>query len=336
MVILAIDSSCDETAAAVVEDGRRIRSNLLVSQIEMHSVYGGVVPEMASRKHVEVIDGLTRAAVSEAGVTLGELDAVAVTNAPGLIGALLVGVNFAKGLAFALNKPLIPVHHIRGHCAANYLEYGDLEPPFCALVASGGHTLILGADSYTSYRVIGSTRDDAAGEVFDKVARTLGLGYPGGRIIDQLAGDGDDTMYRLPRARVDSSPYDMSFSGLKTAVINLIQNAGQRGDKMDINGLAASFQRAVSDTVVPRTILAAKEYGYNKICMAGGAAANSRIRGDLEKAAAAAGLKLYLPPVSLCGDNAAMIGSQAYYEYLAGGTAGMDLNAYATKEVTGV
>lgn len=330
MIILAVESSCDETAVAVVRNGREVLSSEVISQIDMHTVYGGVVPEIASRKHIEVINGLADRALASACVSMDELDAVAVTFAPGLIGALLVGVNFAKGMAFALDKPLIPVHHIRGHVAANYIAFPELEPPFLCLVASGGHTLLLGVDGYTDYRIIGSTRDDAAGETFDKAARVLGIGYPGGKIIDRLAADGDPAAYALPRARVDGYPYDMSFSGLKTAVINLVHNAGQKGDKLNLPGLAASFCMAVSDTVVGRSIDACREFGYSRLCAAGGVAANSVIRRELEKAAGEAGIALYVPPVSLCGDNAAMIGCQAYYEWKAGNIADMELNAFAT------
>ena len=330
MLILGIESSCDETAASVVRDGRTILSNKVATQIEMHTVYGGVVPEIASRKHVEAICPLVEAALREAGVTAAELDAIAVTFAPGLIGALLVGLNFAKGLAFAAGKPLVPVHHHRGHVAANYLTHPELEPPFLALVASGGHTLILGVDGYTDYRVIGSTRDDAAGECFDKVARVLGIGYPGGRVIDELARTGDGGGYRLPRAKVDDFPYDMSFSGLKTAMINLIHNAEQKGETLDLPSLAASFEQAICDEIVPRTVAAAEEFGYRRVVLAGGVAANSALRAAMERACAAAGLELFLPALSLCGDNGAMIACQGTYEFLAKGGAPMDLNAYAT------
>ncbi len=330
MLILAIESSCDETAVAVMRNGREVLSNTVISQIDMHTVYGGVVPEIASRKHIEVISGLTKKAVNDAGISMSEIDAVAVTFAPGLIGALLVGMNFAKGLAFALGKPLIPVHHIRGHVAANYIAFPELEPPFMALVASGGHTLLLGVDGYTRYKIIGSTRDDAAGEAFDKVARVLGIGYPGGKEIDRLGTTGDENSYKLPRAKVDGCRYDMSFSGLKTAVINLVHNAEQKGENIDLPGLAASFELAVSDTVVPRVIEAAEENKYTKICAAGGVAANSKIREILKTECEKKGIKLFLPPLWLCGDNGAMIGCQGYYEYLAGNMADMSLNAYAT------
>ncbi|HIY21627.1 MAG TPA: tRNA (adenosine(37)-N6)-threonylcarbamoyltransferase complex transferase subunit TsaD [Candidatus Flavonifractor merdigallinarum] len=334
MNILAIESSCDETAAAVVQDGRTVRSNLIASQADMHATYGGVVPEIASRKHVEVIAGLAQRAVEESGLTLQELDAVAVTYAPGLIGAVLVGVNFAKSAAYALKKPLIPVHHVRGHIAANYLTHPDLEPPFVCLCVSGGNTMIVDVQDYTHMTILGATRDDAAGECFDKVARVLGIGYPGGGPMDALAQGGDDKRYDLPRAHVHDAPLDMSFSGLKTAVLNLAHNAQQKGEALDLPGLAASFAAAVSDTLVPRTMEAARQMGYGKIAVAGGVAANSRLRADLERACRASGDKLYLPALALCGDNAAMIGCQGYYEYQAGKRGGLDLNAYATRDIS--
>ena len=333
MNILAIESSCDETAAAVVRDGRTVLSNCIASQIEMHTIYGGVVPEIASRKHVEAVTGLAEQAVVQAGLTKGDLDAVAVTYAPGLIGAVLVGVNFAKGAAMALDLPLIPVHHVRGHIAANYITHPDLEPPFVCLCVSGGNTMIVDVQDYTRMRILGATRDDAAGECFDKVARVLGIGYPGGAPMDRLAQGGDDTRYELPRAHVADAPLDMSFSGLKTAVLNLAHNAQQKGETLDLPGLAASFAAAVSDTLVPRTMEAAKRLGYGRVAVAGGVAANTRIRADLERACRRSGDKLYLPALSLCGDNGAMIGCQAYYEYQAGRRAGLDLNAYATRSI---
>ncbi len=334
MNILAFESTCDETAAAVVRDGREVLSDAIASQVDMHTIYGGVVPEIASRKHVEAIVGLADKALSDAKLTKGDIDAVAVSYAPGLIGAVLVGVNFAKSVALALGVPLIPVHHIRGHIAANYIAHPDLEPPFVCLCVSGGNTLIADVRSYTDMEVLGATRDDAAGESFDKVARVLGIGYPGGGPMDRLAQGGDDTMYELPRSHVEGHPLDMSFSGLKTAVLNLAHNAQQKGEELDYPGLAASFQAAVSDILVPRTMEAAKRKGYGKLTVAGGVGANSRIRGDLEIACKEAGVKLYLPPLKLCGDNGAMIGSQGYYEYLSGHTAASDLNAYATRDIS--
>ncbi|MGN0982398.1 MAG: tRNA (adenosine(37)-N6)-threonylcarbamoyltransferase complex transferase subunit TsaD [Candidatus Limivicinus sp.] len=333
MKILAFESTCDETAVAIVEDGRKILTDQIFSQAQLHAVYGGVVPEIASRCHVESISVLAQKAIEAAGISRKEIEAVAVSYAPGLIGAVLVGVNFAKACALALNVPLIPVHHIRGHIAANYLAYPDLEPPFLCLAISGGNTMLVDVRGYTDMEIIGCTRDDAAGECFDKTARVLGLPYPGGKPIDQLSQGGDDSLYAFPIAHVEDSPYDMSFSGLKTAVINLVHNAQQKGETLDRAGLAASFTRAVSDSLVPRTMMAAKELGYKKIVVAGGVAANSRIRADFTAAAKENGYELFVPPLKLCGDNGAMIGAQAYYEYLAGTRAGSDLNAYATMEI---
>ena len=333
MNILAIESSCDETAVAVVRDGRTVLSDAIASQADMHAIYGGVVPEIASRKHIEAIAGLADQALQQAGITRSDIDAVAVTYAPGLIGALLVGVNFAKSVAYGLNLPIIPVHPVRGHIAANYIAHPDLEPPFVCLCVSGGNTMIVDVKGYTDMEILGATRDDAAGECFDKVARVLGIGYPGGAPMDKLAQGGDDTRYELPRAHVADAPLDMSFSGLKTAVLNLAHNTAQKGEELDMKGLAASFAAAVSDTLVPRTMEAAKRCGYGKIAVAGGVAANSRIRADLETACRQSGDQLFLPPLSLCGDNGAMIGCQGYYEYLAGKRGGMDLNAYATRDI---
>ena len=333
MKILAFESTCDETAVAVVEDGRKILTDQILSQASLHAVYGGVVPEIASRCHIEAISILSERAIKAAGIEKKDIDAVAVSYAPGLIGAVLVGVNFAKSCALALDKPLIPVHHIRGHIAANYLAYPELEPPFLCLAISGGNTLLVDVRGYTDMRIIGCTRDDAAGECFDKTARGLGLPYPGGKPIDDLSQGGDDSRYSFPIAHVDGNPYDMSFSGLKTAVINLVHNARQKGEEIDRAALAASFTKAVSDSLVPRTMMAAKELGYEKIVVAGGVAANSRIRADFTAAAEKAGCKLCVPPLRLCGDNGAMIGAQGYYEYLAGHTAGSDLNAYATMDI---
>lgn len=333
MNILAFESTCDETAVAVVEDGRKILSDQIFSQAQLHAVYGGVVPEIASRCHVESISILAQRAVDTAGITRKDIDAVAVSYAPGLIGAVLVGVNFAKACALALNVPLIPVHHVRGHIAANYLAYPDLEPPFLCLAISGGNTILVDVRGYTDMKIIGCTRDDAAGECFDKTARVLGLPYPGGKPIDQLSQGGNDRKYQFPIAHVEGNPYDMSFSGLKTAVINLVHNAQQKGEALDRASLAASFTKAVSDSLVPRTMMAAKELDYKKIVVAGGVAANSRIRADFTSAAKENGYELFVPPLKLCGDNGAMIGAQAYYEYLAGVRAGSDLNAYATMEI---
>ena len=333
MNILAIESSCDETAAAVVRDGRTVLSNCIASQIEMHTIYGGVVPEIASRKHVEAVTGLAEQAVAQAGLTKQDLDAVAVTYAPGLIGAVLVGVNFAKGAAMALDLPLIPVHHVRGHIAANYITHPELEPPFVCLCVSGGTTLIVDVKSYTDMEVLGGTRDDAAGECFDKVARVLGIGYPGGGPMDRLADGGDDGRYELPRAHVAGHDLDMSFSGLKTASLNLIHNAQQKGEELNLPDFAASFGRAVSESLVPRVMAAARMRGYGRVAVAGGVAANSRIRADLTAACQESGDRLFLPELKYCGDNAAMIGCQGYYEWKAGRTAGLELNAYATRDI---
>lgn len=334
MNLLAFESTCDETAAAVVADGRQVLSDAIASQADMHALYGGVVPEIASRKHVEAIVGLTEQALRDAGVSKREIDAVAVSYAPGLIGAVLVGVNFAKAAALALGVPLVPVHHIRGHIAANYLAHQELEPPFICLCVSGGNTLIADVRDYTDMTVLGATRDDAAGESFDKAARVLGIGYPGGAAMDRLAQGGDEKRYALPRSHVDGHPLDMSFSGLKTAVINLVHHAEQTGEVLDQPDLAASFAAAVSDILVPRVMEAARQKGYKKIAVAGGVAANSRIRADLQRACRESGDLLFLPPLSLCGDNGAMVGAQGYYEFLAGHVASSDLNAYATRDLS--
>ena len=333
MKILAFESTCDETAVAVVEDGRKILSDAIASQVDIHALYGGVVPEIASRKHVEVIAALTEQALREANCTREDIDAVAATYAPGLIGAVLVGLSFAKSMAYALGVPLIPVHHIRGHIAANYLAFPELEPPFLALAISGGNTLIVDVRDYTDLHIMGATRDDAAGECFDKAARVLGLPYPGGGPMDKLAQGSQGGVYKLPHAHVDGAELDMSFSGLKTAVVNLGHHAKQIGEELDRAALARDFAQAVSDELVPRVMKAAKLAGRTVIAAAGGVAANSVIRADLERACAQQGCKLYLPPLKLCGDNGAMIGAQGYYEYLAGNTAGMELNAYATRDI---
>ncbi|MBQ9929245.1 MAG: tRNA (adenosine(37)-N6)-threonylcarbamoyltransferase complex transferase subunit TsaD [Oscillospiraceae bacterium] len=335
MNILAVESSCDETAVAIVKDGRQVLTDCIASQVELHRIYGGVVPEIASRKHIEAIYGLAEQALEKTGLTRRDIDAVAVTYAPGLIGAVLVGVNFAKAAALAMDKPLIPVHHIRGHIAANYIAYPDLEPPFLCLVVSGGHTMIVDVQGYTKMEILGTSLDDAAGECFDKVARVLGMPYPGGAALDKAAQKGDDTKYSLPRSKPGDNPYDMSFSGLKTAALNLIHHAQQVGETLDIPSLCASFSAAVSDTLVPRVVQAIRQTGHKKIAIAGGVAANSRIRADLLAAVEKLDVQVYLPPLSLCGDNAAMIGAQGYYEYLAGNIADMHLNAYATKSVLG-
>ena len=330
MNILSIESSCDETAVAIVRDGRETLADCIASQIEMHKLYGGVVPEIASRKHVEAIVPLAEQALATAQLTRADLDAVAVTFAPGLIGAVLVGVNFAKSAALALGVPLIPVHHIRGHVAANYLAFPELKPPFLALVVSGGHSLILDVADYTQLHILGSTRDDAAGECFDKVARLLGMPYPGGKALDAQARQGDCRRYPMPRSHVEGAPLDMSFSGLKTAALNTIHNAQQKGEALSVPDLCASFEAAVADTLAPRVELALRQTGHRQLVIAGGVAANTRIRAELTAVAQRCGAALYAPPLSLCGDNGAMIGAQGYYEFLAGHTASAGLNAYAT------
>lgn len=335
MNILSVESTCDETAVAIVRDGREVLCDCIASQVDLHRLYGGVVPEIASRKHIEAIYGLADQALEQRGLKRSDIDAVAVTYAPGLIGAVLVGVNFAKAAALAMSKPLIPVHHIRGHIAANYLAYPELEPPFLCLVVSGGHTMIVEVKDYTVMNILGTTLDDAAGECFDKVARVLGMPYPGGAALDRAAKLGDETKYTLPRSKPGENPYNMSFSGLKTAALNLIHHAEQVGETIDIPSLCASFSAAVSDTLVPRVAMAIQETGCRKIAVAGGVAANSRIRADILSAAEKLNAKVYMPPLKLCGDNGAMIGAQAYYEYLAGSTADMSLNAYATKSILG-
>ena len=330
MKILAIESSCDETAVAVVEDGRTVLCDCIASQVALHREYGGVVPEIASRKHMEAIYPLAEEALKKAGITRYDIDAIAVTYAPGLIGALLVGVNFAKSAALALDKPLVPVHHIRGHIAANYLAYPELKPPFLCLVVSGGHTLLVDVQDYTKFKILGSTRDDAAGECFDKVARVLGMPYPGGAALDKKAVGGDGVKYPMPHTKLSGNPLDMSFSGLKTAALNQIHHAQQVGEELDIPSFCASFSVAVGDILIPRTMEALRLTGYKKLAVAGGVAANAYIRSSLERECRGKTVELYLPPLCFCGDNAAMIGAQGYYEYLAGNTAGADLNAFAT------
>lgn len=334
MRILGFESTCDETAVAVVEDGRRVLSDAIASQADMHALYGGVVPEIASRRHVEAIAALAEKALKDAGLRRGDIGAVAAAYAPGLIGAVLVGLSFAKSVAWGLGVPLIPVHHIRGHIAANYLAFPELEPPFLALAVSGGNTLLVDVAGYTDMRILGATRDDAAGECFDKAARVLGLPYPGGKPMDELARQSEGGIYQLPHAHVDGAPLDMSFSGLKTAVVNLAHHAEQTGESLDRAALARDFTQAVSETLVPRAMEAARLSGRKTIVAAGGVAANSIIRADLKRACAEQGCRLYLPPLGLCGDNGAMIAAQGYYEYLAGHTAGMWLNAYATRDIS--
>ena len=333
MKILAIESSCDETAAAVVEDGRKVLSSVIASQVEEHIIYGGVVPEIASRMHAQAISGVVSKAVSDAKLTYKDLDAIAVTYAPGLIGALLVGVNFAKGLAYSTGLPLIPVHHLRSHIAANYISHAELEPPFLCLVVSGGHSHIVAVNDYTDFRIIGRTRDDAAGECMDKAARAMGLNYPGGVNLDRVSKDGDSSLYKLPHPRVDGSEYDFSFSGLKTAVVNIIHNAKQKGQEISIPDLGASCIETVADCLVNNSVKAAEEYGFKKIVMAGGVSANSRLRARMQKVCDEKNWELYMPELSLCGDNAAMVGAQAFYEFKNGNIASLDLNAFATMPI---
>lgn len=333
MKILAIETSCDETAAAVVEDGRKALSNIIASQVERHVVFGGVVPEIASRLHVEAISGVTLRALEQADCKLSDLEAIAVTHAPGLIGALLVGVNFAKGLSLSAHLPLVPVHHLRAHVAANYLTQPDLQPPFLCLVVSGGHSHILLVRDYTTFHIIGRTRDDAAGETMDKAARMLGLPYPGGLHLDCVSQGGDDTAYSFPRPRVEGSPYDFSFSGLKTAALNTIHNAQQKGLEINTADFGASFIGAVSAYLCAHTLAAAKANGCEKIVLAGGVAANSRLRRELRGRCDENGIAFYSPELFLCGDNAAMVGAQGYYEYKVGKTADTALNACASMPV---
>ena len=333
MKILAFESSCDETAVAVVEDGRRVLSDAIASQADLHALYGGVVPELASRKHVEVIAALTEKALADAGCTRQDTDAVAVTYAPGLIGAVLVGLSFAKSVAYGLGVPLIPVHHVRGHIAANYLAFPELEPPFLALAISGGNTMIVDVRDYTDLEILGATRDDAAGECFDKAARGLGLPYPGGAPMDKLAQQSRGGVYTLPHSHVEGAPLDMSFSGLKTAVVNILQNAEQRGETVNIPDLCASYQNIICHALVDRLMLAAEEGSYTTIAAAGGVSANSCLRALLERECKRRHLRLFVPPLELCGDNAAMIGSQAYYEALAGHFADLSLNAMPTMPI---
>ena len=324
--ILAVESSCDETAVAIVEDGRVVRANAIASQIDVHALYGGVVPEIASRMHVEAIDPLLDRALEEAGATLNDIDAVAVTYGPGLVGALLTGVSWAKSLAYARDLPIIPVNHIEGHVSANYVAHPDLEPPFVCLVASGGHSHIVAVEHYGSYRLLGQTTDDAAGEAFDKVARVLDIPYPGGPLLDRLADDGDDHAYKFPRPHTEGK-YDFSFSGLKTAVINQAHHLCQSGQEIVAKDFAASFRRSVVDLLVDKTLLAAHDTGAQKLAVAGGVAANSLLRRELERRGSAAGMAVYMPPKALCTDNAVMIGAAGFYSLMAGQLAGLDLNA---------
>lgn len=333
MKILAIESSCDETAAAVVEDGRKVISSVVASQVEEHKLYGGVVPEIASRRHAEAIVPVVKSSLEQAELTLKEIDAIAVTYAPGLIGALLVGVNFAKGLSLSTGLPLVPTHHLRSHIASNYISNPDLKPPFLCLVVSGGHSHIVMVEDYTKMRIIGKTRDDAAGEAFDKAARTMGMPYPGGIALDKVAENGEPFAFKLPRPTVSGSQYDFSFSGLKTAVINLIHNSAQKGIELNKADVCASFRYAVVDCLKTNFLKAAEDLKVEKLVIAGGVSANRLLRSTLQDECNKRGLAFYMPEKSLCGDNAAMVGSQGYYEYLSGNIASTDLNAFATMSI---
>lgn len=327
VLILAIESSCDETAASVVRNGREVLSNIISSQIELHKLYGGVVPEIASRKHIEKINQVIEEALEQAGKTLGDIDAVAVTYGPGLVGALLVGVAEAKAISYAAGLPLVGVHHIEGHISANYIENPDLEPPFICLVVSGGHTHLVRVKDYGVYEILGKTRDDAAGEAFDKVARAIGLGYPGGPKIDKLAREGDPQAIRFPKAKIEDAPYDFSFSGLKSAVLNYLNGCKMKGEPIKEADVAASFQKAVVDVLVEHAMLAVRESGLDKLAIAGGVASNGALRKAVEEACRKNGIAFYRPSPIYCTDNAAMIGAAGYYEYQKGVRHGLDLNA---------
>lgn len=327
VLILAIESSCDETAAAVVRNGREVLSNVINTQIAIHTEYGGVVPEIASRKHIENINPVVKMALSDAGVTLDDITAIGVTYGPGLVGALLVGVAEAKAIAFARSKPLVGVHHIEGHISANYVENKELEPPFVSLVVSGGHTHLVKVNDYGEYEIVGKTRDDAAGEAFDKVARAIGLGYPGGPKIDKLAKEGNPDAIEFPRAHVDDAPYDFSFSGIKSAVLNYINSANMHGEEINRADVAASFQKAVVDALVSRAVRLTKESGMDKLAIAGGVASNSALREAVKRECEKNNIRFFSPSPKLCTDNAAMIGAAAYYEYIKGVRHGYDLNA---------
>lgn len=334
MRILGIESSCDETAAAVVEDGRTVLSNIVSTQIEKHKIFGGVVPEIASRLHTESICYVVNEALREADCALSDIDAIAVTYAPGLIGALLVGVNYAKGLSFSSGIALVPVHHLRSHIAANYITHKDLKPPFLCLVVSGGNTLLVNVKDYTDFEIIGRTRDDAAGEALDKAARTLGLAYPGGVNLDKAAQGGDINAYTFPKPRVSDNLLDFSFSGLKTAVINTVHNASQKGEELNIADIGASFLKAVVNSLETNTEKAIELTGAKTLVLAGGVSANSMLRARMEALAKNHGIDVYFPELPLCGDNAAMVAAQGYYEYLDGRRGDMSLNAAATMDIT--
>ena len=333
-VILAIETSCDETAAAVISNGREVLSNVIYTQIALHTEYGGVVPELASRKHVEKITPVVRQALDDAGMKLSDVDAIAVTYGPGLVGPLLVGVNFAKAMAFSAGKPLVGVHHIKGHICANYLEHPDLEPPYMCLVVSGGHTHLVEVEDYCSYKILARTRDDAAGEAFDKVARAIGLGYPGGPKIDKAAREGDPRSIEFPRGKVRGSEYDFSFSGLKSAVLNYLNSCNMQNIPVDTNDVAASFQRSVVDVLVSHSMEAFDECSLDKFALAGGVASNTALRNAFEEACSERGAKFYVPSPIYCTDNAAMIGAAAYHEYIRGVRSGYDLNAVPNLSLT--
>ena len=333
MKILGIESSCDETAASVVEDGRTVLSNIVASQVEEHKIYGGVVPEIASRRHTEAISGVVRAALGDAGCKIRDIDAVAVTYAPGLIGALLVGVNFAKGLSYSFERPLVPVHHLRSHIASNYISHQDLKPPFLCLVVSGGHSHIIEVKDYTDFKIIGYTHDDAAGEAMDKAARAMGLPYPGGLNLDKAAANGDPKAFKLPHPRVDGAPYDFSFSGLKTAALNIINSLKQKGEEVNVPDLGASYINAVVDCLCGNTQKAAEDLGYKKIVLAGGVSANSVLRRRMTELCQKKNWLLYYPELKYCGDNGAMVAAQGYYEFVGGNTASLDLNAVASLSI---
>ena len=329
MKILSIETSCDETSVAIVED-RTVLSNVISTQIEEHKIYGGVVPEIASRRHTEAISHVCEETLKQAGLTYSDIDAVAVTFAPGLIGALLVGVNFAKGLALSLGVPLIPVHHLRSHIAANYIDTPELKPPFLCLLVSGGNTVIAEVTNYTCFKIIGNTLDDAAGECLDKAARCMGLSYPGGVNLDKIATSADNKKYPLPYPKVSTGKYNFSFSGLKTAVLNLVHNAKQKGEEIDVPVVCATVRQRVCDMLINNTLCAAKEFGHKTIVLAGGVSANSKLRSRMESECEKAGIKLYCPPLKYCTDNAAMVGAQAIYEYESGNVSDSSLNAVAT------
>lgn len=333
MNILAFESSCDDTGASIVKDGREVLSSVVASQVPEHVLYGGVVPEIASRRHCESISAVCEKALSDAHMTLKDIDALAVTAAPGLIGALLVGVNFAKGLSYSSGLPLIPVHHLRGHIASNYISDKTLEPPFLALVVSGGHTHLINVKDYTEYEVIGRTRDDAAGEAMDKAARTMGLPYPGGLNMDKKCIDGDPHAYKFPEPKIHDNEFDFSFSGLKTSVINLVHNLNQKGEEINVKDIGASYMYCVSEILCNRTEKAIKKFAPEKVVIAGGVSANSVLRREMKRLCDKYSVRLFMPELKYCGDNAAMIGAQAYYEFLAGNIADLKLNAAATFDI---